>query len=290
MNTSQNTTSVRTWLITGCSTGFGRALALAALDRGDQVVATARDVSTLADLTRQHPERALALTLDVRDEDAARRAVDQATAHFGGIDVVVNNAGVGLFGGVEEVSDSQARAIFDTNVFGVLTVLRATLPVLRRQGSGHVVQLSSMYGQASHAGVGLLSASKYAVEGLSDALAEELAPLGIRLTVVQPSYCATSFLANLAAAEPDEAYDASVGAVRRSLGGLEPSTLGDPARVAQAILDVVDSPTPPRRLALGAQAEAAIRGALQGRPADLDGSLAATLSVDAPAEAVPVTG
>lgn len=266
----------RTWFITGCSTGFGRELALAALRRGDRVAATARRLESVRDLAERYPDRAAATELDVRDEAAARSAVAEAVAAFGRIDVVVNNAGYGLFGGVEEVSDAQARDIFDTNVFGVLNVLRATLPVLRAQRGGHVLQLSSVYGQSAHPGVGLLAASKYAVEGLSDALVAELAPLGVKVTVVQPSYYGTSFFANLASAEPIDDYDASVGTVRRSLGELSADAFGDPARAAAAMLAVVDAAEPPLRLALGGQAEKAFRTALAARQRDLDGWSATT--------------
>jgi len=270
MKTSDMGSPTPTWFITGCSTGFGRELALAALRRGDRVAVTGRRLDGIRDLAEAHPGRAIALELDVRDEAAARRAVADTMAAFGRIDVVVNNAGYGLFGGVEEATDSQARAIFDTNVFGVLNVLRATLPVLRTQRSGHILQLSSMYGQSTHAGVGLLSATKYAIEGLSEALAAELAPLGVRLTVIQPSFYGTSFLANLSSAESIDDYDGSVGAVRRSLGGLTPDALGDPARAAAAMLAVVDSENPPLHLALGAQSEGAIRTTLTGRISELD--------------------
>lgn len=263
-------TPALTWFITGCSTGFGRELAVAALRRGDRVAVTGRRLDDIRDLAEAHPGQAIALELDVRDEAAAQRAVADATEAFERIDVVVNNAGYGLFGGVEEASDAQARAIFDTNVFGGLNVLRAALPVLRAQRSGHVLQISSMYGQSTHPGVGLLSASKYAIEGLSEALAAELAPLGVRLTVIQPSYYGTSFVANLAAADPLDDYDGTVGAVRRSLGELTPADLGDPARAAAAMLAVVDAEKPPLRLALGTQAEEAIRAALAARTNELD--------------------
>ena len=260
----------RTWFVTGTSTGFGRQLATAALERGDRVVATARRLDDIGDYARLHPSTAEVLAADVRDPASLERAVARATDRFGGIDVVVNNAGVGVFGGVEEVSDAQARSVFDINVFGSLNVLRATLPVLRGQRSGHVVQLSSLYGQTAHAGVGLLAATKYAVEGIADALLDELAPLGVKVTLVQPGYYATSFLANLTTADPIEDYDASVGAVRRSLGTLTPDALGDPRQAAAAILRVVDHPAPPLRLALGGQAAEAFRAGLAARLKDLD--------------------
>lgn len=223
MTNSGNTTDTpRTWFITGSSQGLGRALALAALDRGEHVAATARRKESVADLVDRYPGRAVALELDVRDEGAAHRAVEQTLAAFGRIDVVANIAGYGLFGAVEEATDAQARAVFDTNLFGPLNVLRAALPVLRGQRSGHVIQGSSLYGQSAHPGVGLLSASKYALEGLSDALAAELAPLDIKLTLIEPGYLKTGFLSHLVFAEPTADYDPTVRTVQSSLGGLPP--------------------------------------------------------------------
>ncbi|MFC6987248.1 SDR family NAD(P)-dependent oxidoreductase [Streptomyces cirratus] len=192
MNGSFNPqTHPRTWLITGATSGIGRELALQALENGDAVAALARDTSALDDLAEAHDERLLLIPADVRDEQAVQDAVEGTLTRFGRIDVVANNAGYGLFGAVEEASDTQVRAVFDTNVFGVLNVLRATLPVLRAQRSGHILQGSSVYGQSAHPGVGLLAATKYAVEGLSDALAAEVAPLGIKVTIIQPGLTAT---------------------------------------------------------------------------------------------------
>lgn len=192
MNGSPNQqTSPRTWLITGATSGIGRELTLQALENGDVVSALARDTASLDELTEAHGDSLLLIRADVRDEQAVQEAVERTLSRFGRIDVVANNAGYGLFGAVEEASDTQVRAVFDTNVFGVLNVLRATLPVLRSQRSGHILQGSSVYGQSAHPGVGLLAATKYAVEGLSDALVAEVAPLGIKVTIIQPGMTAT---------------------------------------------------------------------------------------------------
>ncbi|MFJ9574810.1 SDR family NAD(P)-dependent oxidoreductase [Streptomyces sp. NPDC101191] len=270
----------RTWLITGATSGIGRELTLQALEHGDTVSALARDTSSLDELAQAHGERLLLIPADVRDEQAVRAAVDGTLARFGRIDVVANNAGYGLFGAVEEASDAQVRAVFDTNVMGVLNVLRATLPVLRAQRSGHVLQGSSVYGQSAHPGVGLLAATKYAVEGLSDALAAEVAPLGIKVTVIQPGMTATPFLANLDVAVGLSDYDQTVREVHKAIGELPASAFSAAARIAEGIRVAVDSPNPPLRLALGTASATAMRPALEARIADLDSWQNVTDAVD----------
>ncbi|MEV7541126.1 SDR family NAD(P)-dependent oxidoreductase [Streptomyces sp. NPDC089915] len=283
MNTSSHTQPpARTWLITGATSGIGRELTLQALENGDTVAALARDTSSLAEPAGAHGERLLLIQADVRDERAVQGAVEAALTRFGRIDVVANNAGYGLFGAVEEASDAQVRAVFDTNVFGVLNVLRATLPVLRAQRSGHVLQGSSVYGQSAHAGVGLLAATKYAVEGLSDALAAEVAPLGIKVTVIQPGMTATPFLANLDVAAGLTDYDQTVREVQKGIGELPASAFSAAARIAAGIRTAVESPNPPLRLALGTSSTTAMRPALEARIADLDGWQPVTDAVDGP--------
>jgi NAD(P)-dependent dehydrogenase (short-subunit alcohol dehydrogenase family) len=272
--------SANTWFITGASSGIGRELVRQALDAAESVVALARNTSTLAEFADS--EHLLVITADVRDEASVRDAVDQAIERFGRIDIVANNAGYGLFGAVEETSDKEARAIFDTNVFGVLNVLRATLPVLRRQRSGHVLQGSSTYGQMADAGVGLLAASKYAVEGLTDALVQELKPLGIKVTLVQPGYTATSFFANLQAAQGTEGdYDATVREVFKSLTSLPETAFSSAERVAAGIRAAVSADEAPLRLALGSSGAEAMRAALLARIAQIDDWASLTKSVDA---------
>ncbi|MGW2402126.1 SDR family NAD(P)-dependent oxidoreductase [Kitasatospora sp. NPDC001664] len=270
----------RTWLITGATSGIGRELTLQALKNGESVAALARDTSSLRELTHAHTDRLLLLPTDVREEQAVEEAVKSTLARFGRIDVVANNAGYGLFGAVEEASDAQARAVFDTNVFGALNVLRATLPVLRAQRSGHVLQGSSVYGQSAHPGVGLLAATKYAVEGLTDALAAEVAPLGIKVTLIQPGMTATPFLANLDVAAGLDDYDPTVRQVHQAIGEMPASAFSDAARIAEGIRGAVDSPNPPLRLALGASSAAALRPALEARLADLEAWLHVTEAVD----------
>ncbi len=281
MNGTTNQPTVpRTWLITGATSGIGRELTLQALENGDAVSAIARDTAPLEDLVEAHGDRLLLVRADVRDEQSVRTAVERTLTRFGRIDVVANNAGYGLFGAVEEASDAQARAVFDTNVFGVLNVLRATLPVLRSQRSGHVLQGSSVYGQSAHPGVGLLAATKYAVEGLSDALAAEVAPLGIKVTLVQPGMTATPFLSNLDVAAGLDDYDPTVREVQKGIGELPPSAFSAAARIAEGIRTAVDSPNPPLRLALGTAGATGMRTALEARIADLDGWNRVTDAVD----------
>ncbi|MFE4456021.1 SDR family NAD(P)-dependent oxidoreductase [Nocardia tengchongensis] len=270
----------RVWFITGASSGIGRELAIQALASGEAVVAVARHTETLAGLAQS--EQLLTIEADVRDEPAVMKAVEQSVARFGRIDVVANFAGYGLFGAVEEASDAQARAIFDTNVFGVLNVLRATLPVLRSRRSGHILQGSSYYGQTADPGVGLLAATKYAVEGLSDALAAELAPLDIHVTLVQPGLTATPFLSNLAAATATHAdYDQTVRTLQQAIGALPASAFSAVDRVATGIRTAVASANPPRRLALGIAGSDSMRSALTARLDDLDEWATVTNLVDA---------
>ncbi len=275
-----NTTPHPTWFITGASSGIGRALADAAAARGDNVVAVARDVASLDGLVAEHGDRVVALSVDVRRADEVQHAVERAVAAFGRIDLVANNAGYGLFGAVEESTDEQARGIFDTNVFGVLNVLRATLPVLRAQGSGHILQGSSYYGRVAHPGVGLLTASKYAVEGLTDALVGEVEPLGIKVTLVEPGPTATGFVANLEVADTIEDYDQTVRKVLEDIGELPPEAFNSPERVAEAILVAADAERPPARLVTGSTAVEQIGVALRRQLDELEAWRATSEAVD----------
>ncbi len=271
----------RTWLITGATSGIGRALAIATLTRGDNVAALARRTQVLDGLTAAYPNRLIVIHTDIRDAEAVQAAVQQVTATFGRIDVVANNASYGSFGAVEEFTDAQARTIFDTNVFGVLNVLRATLPVLRGQRGGHILQGSSCYGQSAHPGVGLLAATKYAVEGLTDALAGEVEPLGIKVTLVQPGLTATSFLSNMRVAAVKADYDPTVRAAQWAIAGLPASAFDSVDHVAAAMLAAVDANQPPLRLATSSAAARAMRAALNARLRDLDGSAEVTAAANA---------
>ena len=240
---------MKTWIITGASRGFGRVWAQAALERGDRVVATARDPRRLDDLVDTYGDRALPLALDVTDRSAVFAAVSRAVEVTGRLDVVVNNAGYGLFGMVEETTEEQARAQMETNFFGALWVTQAVLPVLRTQGSGHILQVSSIGGVGAFPTLGLYNASKWALEGLSEALAAELAPLGPTLTIVEPGPYGTDWSgASAVHTEPIDAYE-PVRQARRA--GASARTPADPAVTAAAILQLVDAENPPLRLFLG---------------------------------------
>ena len=240
---------MKTWFITGTSRGFGRTWAQAALDRGDRVVATARDTGRLDDLVRRYGPAVLPLPLDVTDRAAVRRAVEQGHEHFGRLDVVVNNAGYGLFGAVEEVSEAQARAQLETNLFGPLWVTQSVVPLLRAQGGGHLIQVSSIGGVAAFPLLGLYNASKWGLEALSEALAQEVAADGIRVTIVEPGPFGTDWGGSSAVrAEPLPAYDRFRAARAAAAGQHEPV---DPESTAATILAVADLADPPLRLFLG---------------------------------------
>jgi NAD(P)-dependent dehydrogenase (short-subunit alcohol dehydrogenase family) len=261
----------RVWFVTGASRGFGRALSEAVLSRGDRLVASARGSDFVESFGRDHPE-ALAVLLDVTDPEAARAAIEAAVARFGRLDVVVNNAGYGHFGAVEELREDELRRQFEVNFFGPVNVTRAALPQLRRQRSGHLVQMSSLNGIEGMVGAGYYCASKFAVEGLSESLADEVAHLGIKVTIVEPGPHRTGFASADSAevAEPIEDYADSVGAAREAFAGMDGTQPGDPARAARAIVDVVESDEPPLRLPLGQMAVEGIRGRLEQRLEELE--------------------
>jgi NADP-dependent 3-hydroxy acid dehydrogenase YdfG len=286
MSNRERSSQTRTWFITGASSGIGKALVEAAARDGDNVVGVARHIEGLAELAETSHGRILVREADVTDRDRVETVVKEAIESFGRIDVVANNAGYGLFGAVEETSIEQVKAIFDTNVYGVLNVLWATLPILRKQKSGHILQGSSYLGQTTHSGLGLLSATKYAVEAISDALVEELAPLGIRVTLVEPSLTATPFLSNLAVAESIADYDATVRALLKAVGEIPAEAYNAPEKVAKVLIDIVDAQEPPTRFATGSQAVQEIREALAGRIAQLDEWQSLSTSVDTPASTV----
>ncbi|WP_329192045.1 MULTISPECIES: oxidoreductase [unclassified Streptomyces] len=262
------------WFVTGASRGLGAEITREALDRGHSVIATARDVSSVLDAYPNKPAGLLALSADVTDESRLTAAVRAGLAEFGRIDIVVNNAGYGLVGAVEEVSDQAARALFDVNVFGVLNTLRATLPTLRAQRSGHVLNIGSVGGFATAPGVGLYGASKFALEGISEALHGELAPLGVRVTIVEPGGFRTDFL-NSASLQVEPAsiadYVTGAGPVREALARNDGRQPGDPAKAAKAIVDVTEAAEPPLRLQLGADAVDRVEAKLDLVRRELDG-------------------
>jgi NAD(P)-dependent dehydrogenase (short-subunit alcohol dehydrogenase family) len=261
----------RVWLVTGASRGFGRAISEALLSRGDQVVATGRGTDFIDSFGRVHPE-ALALRLDVTDPGAARAAVDDAVARFGRLDVVVNNAGYGHFGAIEELTEEELRRQLEVNLFGVVNVTRAVLPQMRRQRAGHIVQMSSLQGIEAMVGGGYYCASKFAVEGLSESLAGEVEHLGIKVTIVEPGPHRTEF-ASSQSAEVGEAIDdyaESVGEARKAFADMDGNQPGNPERAATAIIEAVENDDPPLRLPLGQLALENIRAKLETQLEELE--------------------
>ncbi|WGR98815.1 oxidoreductase [Bradyrhizobium sp. ISRA443] len=244
---------MRVWFITGASRGFGALIAEAALKAGDAVVATARDPATVTARLGQH-ERLLAVRLDVTKEAEAHAAAGEAVKRFGRIDILINNAGYGLLGAIEEASAAETQRLFGTNVFGLLDVTRAVLPHMRRQRSGHVINISSVGGYAGYPGWGVYGATKFAVEGISEALAGEVAPLGIKVTVVEPGFFRTDFLDESSlsrTAQQIDDYHASVGRTRALAADFNHGQRGDPRKLAGAMLRLVNAEKPPLRLPLG---------------------------------------
>jgi NAD(P)-dependent dehydrogenase (short-subunit alcohol dehydrogenase family) len=252
-----STQKPRVWFITGSSTGLGRKLAEAVLAKGDRVVATARKEANVADLEQQYPNYARAVRLDVTDLSQVKASVQAAIDAFGRIDVLVNNAGYGLCGAVEEVTDTQIRQQFETNLFGPLNLTRTVLPLLRAQRFGHILNVTSLGGQVSFPVFGLYHGTKFAIEGISEALAKEVAPFGIKVTIIEPGGFKTDFSTRgMVCAERISAYQPLYEALVKAFDG---AVLGDPARAAHAMIQAVEADEPPLRLALGADALHLIR-------------------------------
>ncbi len=241
----------KTWFITGAGRGFGREFALSALRRGDRVAATARDAAHLTELVEQFDDRVLPLELDVTDREAGFAAVQTAVTTFGRIDVLVNNAGYGLFGAVEELGEQQLRDQLETNFFGALNLTQAVIPVMREQGSGHIIQVSTIGGIMAFPNLGGYHASKWALEGLTESLSQEVASLGIKVTLVEPGGFATDWAGSSAVhAEPLAAYDPVRAAMAERRGEAQ---IGDPAAAGAALLEIVDADEPPLRVFFGTQ-------------------------------------
>ena len=261
-----------TWLITGCSTGLGRALAQAVLAHGHNAVVTARNVNAVKDIAADFPGTALALPLDVTDKEQIGSAVQQAQARFGGIDVLVNNAGYGYRAAVEEADDADIRQLFDTNLFGAVDMIKAVLPDMRAKRSGAILNISSIGARISPAGSGYYSATKAALEGLSGSLHKELQPLGISVTAIEPGAFRTDFagrsLTQSAAAIPD--YAETAGKRRKENDTVHGTQPGDPGKAAEAIIAVVESPNPPSLLVLGQDAYGAFAAVADAQRAELD--------------------
>jgi len=254
----------KVWFITGASRGFGRIWTEAALERGDRVAATARHVAGVADLEQRYGERVLPLALDVTNAAQVQQVVQQAFAHFGRLDVVLNNAGYPLVGAIEEVSEAEVRAQFDTNFFGALRVVQAAMPLLRKQGSGHVVGVSSGVGLVALPLIGLYCASKFAFEALHESLAREVKSFGIKVTLLEPAAYATEF-GSPSSAKMATGMDVYAGVREQVFGQMSKAERGDPRATTKAILDLVDAENPPLRLMLGSTFLPVVRDAYADR-------------------------
>jgi NAD(P)-dependent dehydrogenase (short-subunit alcohol dehydrogenase family) len=284
MNSDNNRVVSKVWLITGCSTGFGRALAEAVLKKGDSLLATAREPEQLHALIEDYPETAKVVRLDVTVSQDSQAAIDAAIATFGRIDVLVNNAGHGLIAALEEVSDTEIHQFFETNFFGALRLMRSVLPVMRQQGNGHIVNMSSTAGLVGFGGSSLYCGAKFALEGTSEALAKEVEPFGIKVTLIEPGAFRTDFNGrSLAVAERSiDAYATVSDTALQWFKAMDGQQPGDPVRAAQAIIQAVESPHPPMHLALGTDAMSLIQEKLEWVKTDLDAWQSVTVSTDYP--------
>jgi len=271
----------RNWFITGTSSGFGLALTEKLLARGHRVAGTLRKTAALEDLKARYGDRLWVAVLDVTDTPAVRRVVDQAFTKMGRIDVIVSNAGYGLFGAAEEVTEEQVRHQIDTNLIGSIAVIRTCLPHLRAQGGGHVLQVSSEGGQITYPGFSLYHATKWGIEGFVEATAKEVAPFGITFTLVEPGPAGTNFGAGLVRSQPMTVYENTpVGEIRRALASGKFKVTGDANKMADAMIAAAESSTPPLRLTLGSSAHASVHKALNDRLVALEALKTISLSTD----------
>jgi len=276
----------KVWFITGCSTGFGRHLAMEALQQGNQVAVTSRNTDDVKDIISQFPDKAVAIKLDVTDPNEVATAVKQAQERFGRIDVLVNNAGIGYFGAIEESEEAEYRRMFEINFFGLASVTNAVLPIMRAQRSGHIVNISSIGGMVAFPGVGFYNATKFAVTGYSESLAKETAPLGIKVTVIAPSGFRTDWAgrsANNTKTVIDD-YAATAHTNQNTIRGYSGNQPGDPVRAAKAIIKVVEAEKPPVRLLLGAGALKGARNKIAEMQQDIDTWEETTVWADHPKE------
>lgn len=261
----------KVWLITGCSSGFGRSLTEAVLKKGDRVVATARKPERLDDLVQQYPETIHTVRLDVTNLQDVQAAIESALNQYDRIDVLVNNAGYAAMGAIEELSDEDVRQQFDTNFFGALNVTRTVLPTMREQRNGRILNISSFAGVASLSGLGIYSATKFALEGMSEALAQEVKPLGIKVTLIEPGGFRTNALGSLVTPkQPIADYTETSGKMIESMQASSGSQPGDPAKAAIAMIQVVESDNPPLRLALGEDSANGIAQKIDAMKAELE--------------------
>ncbi len=275
------------WFITGCSTGFGRELAKHLLENDYRVVVTARDADKVQDLVETNPENAVSFNLDVTDQAQVQHVVAKAEDHFGKIDVLVNNAGFGYFGSIEESEESEVRAMFEANFWGLANMTRAVLPGMRARRSGSIVNISSIGGFVGNPGVGYYNATKFAVNGFTEALQKEVAPLGIKVIVVQPSGFRTDWAGRSANDAPQkiEDYAETAGAFQTMIRGYSGNQPGDPVRAAKAILSAVESENPPLNLLLGRAALKNARLRLDTLKKDFDDWAEVSEGADFPDEA-----
>jgi NAD(P)-dependent dehydrogenase (short-subunit alcohol dehydrogenase family) len=264
--------NTKVWLITGSSSGFGRNLAEGVLKKGDRVIATARKPEQLQDLVNQYPNTVKAVSLDVNNSSQIKATVDEAIKAFGRIDVLVNNAGYGLIGALEEVSDEQIRRNFDTNFFSVINMMRAVLPIMREQQSGHIVNMSAIAGFTNELGFSIYGGAKFALEGVSEAVHGEVAPLGIKVTIVEPGPFRTDFIGrSLERAENSmDVYKPTVGKFLQFLEKINGTQPGDPEKAVQVLIKVVESENPPLRLVLGKYAYSKFRQKIASLTTELD--------------------
>lgn len=273
--------TTKTWFITGTSSGFGRLLTEKLLARGDRVAATVRKSEALADLKAGHRDRLWIATLDVTDTEAMQRTIDKAFLDLGRIDVIVSNAGYGLFGAAEELGDDQIRHLIDTNLIGSIQLIRTVLPHLRKQGGGRILQISSEGGQMAYPGFSLYHATKWGIEGFVESVRQEVAPFGIAFTIVEPGPTRTNFAAGLVSAEPAVAYENTpVGNLRQAFAEGQFDVKGDPEKMVEAMIASVEQIPAPRRLTFGAAAYASISSALRSRLTELEDQRDAALSMD----------
>lgn len=281
----------KVWLITGCSTGFGRALATNLLENGYRVAVTARNTDKVADLVAINPENAIAIALDVTNKQQVATAVEKAEAHFGRIDVLVNNAGFGYFGAIEESDEAEARSMFEANFWGLAEMTRAVLPKMRERRSGTIVNISSIGGFVSFPGLGYYHATKYAVNGFSEALKKEVEPLGIKVVLVQPSGFRTDWAGRSANDAPSTIgdYAETAGMNQAAIRGYSGNQPGDPIRAAEAIVQAVESEEPPFYFLLGKAALKNARLKMDALRADFDKWADVTEGADFPEEELAQT-
>jgi NAD(P)-dependent dehydrogenase (short-subunit alcohol dehydrogenase family) len=269
------------WFITGSSRGLGRSLTTAVLAKGDKVAATARNPEQLQDLADEYPGQILPLALDVTNQQQIDAAIESAVKHFGRIDVLVNNAGFGITGAAEAYTDEQVQSQLDTNLWAPIAITRAALPYMRKQGSGHILQISSIGGRVGSGGVTIYQAAKFGLSGFSEGLAQEVAPLGIKVTVIEPGGFRTDWAGDsMTYAKSIEGYEATVGKREKFFKSGDFKPVGDPAKAAKVMIDIVDHPQPPLHLILGSEGLAIVKASEIAKMAELEKWAPVSISTD----------